>query len=175
MMNERLSDWVDGELDDEDSASVLRSVMRHQDEREVCEIFWLIGDALRDSSQPMLTDLAGRVMSSLEAEPTVLAPKPQLPARSPVVERWLPAAAAVAGVAVAAWMSLSLLDPSREEARPAVAMAQPVAVPASAPAEFALSGEQAYYMAHQASAVGAPMAGVAQYIRTVGDEQTGRR
>jgi negative regulator of sigma E activity len=174
MTNERLSDWMDGELDEEDSARVFRSVMQHPDEREACEIFWLIGDALRDSAQPMLlTHLAGRVMDSLGAEPTVLAPKPQLPARSPGVDRWLPAAAAVAGVTVAAWMGLSLLEPSRDGMQPAIAVAQPAA--SSAPATVALSGEQAYYMAHQASAIGAPMAGVAQYIRMVGDEQTGRR
>lgn len=184
MMNERLSDWVDGELEYEESRRVLQSVMQNDADRQACELFWLIGDALRGSAAERGLDvsLSSRVMAALEAEPIVLAPRVlEHSAALPPVNRWFSAAAAAGGVAVAGWMSLSLLGAGGEASHPAVAVGVPQAVvlpvaAASAPMqEGSLGGEQAYYMAHQAAALGAPMPGVAQYIRTVGDEQVGRR
>ncbi|MEN3110090.1 sigma-E factor negative regulatory protein [Uliginosibacterium paludis] len=176
MKNERLSAWVDGEADEQDGASVMRELAGEASVRQDCELFWLIGDALRSPQQTGLgVDLTARIMDALESEPTVLAPRRQVLRTAPAgKDRWLPAAAAVAGVAVAAWMSFSLLAPARQEVARPMAVAAPVANDPK-PVQLVVGGEQAYYMAHQASTIGAPIGGVAQYIRTVGDEQTGMR
>lgn len=168
MMNEQLSAWVDGEAAPDESAQALEAVARPGASREQCELYWLIGDVLRGQAVTG-SGVASRVMSALEPEPVVLAPRRQ--AQRPQTEeaRWMPMAAAVAGLAVAAWMGLSLWTPVQ-----APAVAQAPQLPAQQPsAAVALAEDQAYYMAHQASAVGAPMAGVAQYIRSVSDERAG--
>ncbi|MDQ7988130.1 MAG: sigma-E factor negative regulatory protein [Candidatus Dactylopiibacterium sp.] len=182
MMNERLSEWVDGELERDEGERAARAVLEQGASRETCELYWLIGDVMRGHAAAS-PDLGARVMAALEAEPTVLAPRPKKhqAAKTGAFDRWLPAAAAVAGVAVAAWMSFSLIVPAapggQEAPLAATIAARPAAAvaPEAAPTPVALSGDQAYYMAHQASAMGAPMVGVAQYIRTVGDEQAGNR
>lgn len=183
MMNEKLSDWVDGELEQEEGRRVLQSIMRNESERQACELYWLIGDALRGSAGDGRLDVSvgSRVMAALEDEPTILAPRgpARSPAPPPALNRWFSAAAALGGVAVVGWMSLALLGGGNEPRPVAAALPQAVVLPvtaaASVPAAGTLGGEQAYYMAHQAAAIGAPMPGVAQYIRTVGDEQVGRR
>lgn len=171
MTNEQLSVWVDGEAGPEEAARTLDALTQHASQRETCEIYWLIGDALRGQLATSRA-LQQKVMSSLEYEPTVLAPRSSQ-VRKSVQEsgNWLRIAAAVAGVAVAAWMGLSLWTP------PGGAGPQPVAEAPKVvePAQVALQDEQAYYMAHQGSALGAPMGGVAQYIRTVSDDRAGPR
>lgn len=169
MNNEYLSELVDGELDADSGAQVLRAVMKDPAQREACSMYWLIGDALRDSGQIRFeTRLTDKVLAALEDEPVVLAPSRLASPQTSVVQRWLPAAAAVAGVAVAAWVTLSLTTPAGIETGAPAVMAK---APAASQARLALSGNQAYYMAHQVSAMGAPVAGVAQYVRTVSDER----
>lgn len=167
MMNEQLSAWVDGEAAPGEAVQTLEAVIRPGASREQCELYWLIGDLLRDQAA-VSSQLTDRVMYALEDEPVVLAPRRHVKAPQTAEMRWMPMAAAVAGLAVAAWMGLSLWSPVQA---PVMAQApQPVQTPA---AQMALADDRAYYMAHQASAIGAPMAGVAQYIRTVSDEQAG--
>jgi sigma-E factor negative regulatory protein RseA len=170
MMNEQISAWVDGETVQDEAAMTLESILRHDGQRETCELYWLIGDALRDQSFGR-SRVAERVKSALAAEPTVLAPRARASA-PPDGARWMPMAAAVAGVAVAAWMGLSLWSPLQ----PAIqGLAKSAPAPVLAAAQVSMANDQAYYMAHQGSVVGTPMAGVAQYIRTVSDDQVGRR
>lgn len=171
MMNEQISAWVDGEVEQGEARQVVDAMLQHDAQRQTCELYWMIGDALR--GLPVKESvLAPQVMRALASEPTVLAPRPVLAA--PVGGlRWMPMAAAVAGVAVAAWMGLSMWAPVRQAATQPVALGAPPEIQAQAPS--GLAGEQAYFMAHQASAVGAPMAGVAQYIRAVSDERVGGR
>ncbi len=180
MNDERLSAWVDGEADEIEAAGVLRKLAGDPDVRSECAMAWLIGDALRGSHPAGLgCDLTRSVMTALEREPVVLAPgRTVAPGQKRSLDRWLPAAAAaVAGVAVAAWMSLSLIAPANNVvvSQPLAVATPPVSASASAPVQLVVGGEQAYYLAHQASTIGAPIGGVAQYIRTVGDEQTGTR
>lgn len=179
MNDERLSAWVDGEADEIEAAGVLRKLAGDPDARSECAMAWLIGDVLRGSHPAGLgCDLTRSVMTALEREPVVLAPgRTVVPGQKRNLDRWLPAAAAVAGVAVAAWMSLSLIAPANNVvvSQPLAVATPPVSASASAPVQLVVGGEQAYYLAHQASTIGAPIGGVAQYIRTVGDEQTGTR
>lgn len=171
MTNEQLSVWVDGEAGPEEAVRTLEAVTQHASQRKTCEMYWLIGDTLR-AQTGACSGLAERVMAELAQEPTVLAPRPtRLQGVSQSSARWMPVAAAVAGVAVAAWMGLSLWAPPSQSAAQSMAEAPR----ATAPRQVALQDEQAYFMAHQGSAMGAPMGGVAQYIRTVSDDRTGTR
>lgn len=175
MMNEQISAWVDGEVEQGEARQVVDAMLQHDAQRQTCELYWMIGDALRGLPASGRA-LAPQVMRALASEPTVLAPRPVLAAPAGGL-RWMPMAAAVAGVAVAAWMGLSMWAPARQAATQSMALSAPpeTVAQAQAPAQSGLAGEQAYFMAHQASAVGAPMAGVAQYIRAVSDERVGGR
>ena len=183
MTNEQLSEWLDGELDDEASARCMQALDHDSRQRETCGLYWMIGDCLRGEAAE--GDVRSRVMAALVDEPTVLAPVARPKVRE--TPRWMPMAAAVAGVTFAVWMGLSVWSgPASRQQAQAVAVQQPVAAPvlaaASAPDSAAtdnpaevLADERGYLMAHQASAMGAPMAGVAQYIRTVSVDQTDGR
>ena len=176
MTNEQLSEWMDDELDAAASDQVVRDLVRQSAQRETCSLYWLIGDCLR-GEEASGKNLTGSVMAALASEPTVLAPV----VRAPKVEatRWLPIAAAVAGVAVAAWMGMSLWSAPLQEAPATIAQqagaSDKIEVASTALQGDPLSDEQSYLMAHQASAMRAPMAGVAQYIRSVNVEQVERR
>lgn len=175
MANEQLSAWLDGELGAGESEQVVKNFTRHAAPRDACSAYWLIGDCLRGDA-PRTPDLSARVMAALEAEPVVLAPMAIKPRKAE--NHWMPMAAAVAGVAVAVWMGLNLSVTSLQEAPATLAQipVSPLAQVASAEVfADALSDERSYLMAHQASARGAPMAGVAQYIRSASVEQTGER
>lgn len=165
-MNEQLSAWIDGEIEGADSARVLELAARQPGQRKACALCWLIGDILRD--EPALQpDFTRRVMAQLEAEATVFAPSSRQMPEIPGL-RWMPMAAAVAGAAVAVWMGFGVWGGSGREIQ---TLAQRSALPVPPASSKVLSGDRSYLMAHQASAMGVPMGGVAQYIRTVGDEQ----
>jgi sigma-E factor negative regulatory protein RseA len=175
MTNEQLSEWLDDELGGSQSGRVMQDVLRQPQQRETCAVYWLIGDCLRGEPATMANGLSSRVMAALENEPTVLAPPRR--AAEPQYNRWMPVAAAVAGFAVAVGMAMSVWTGASTQgggdmARKAGPASQ-VASVSTQPQE--VSGDRDYLMAHQASSMGEPMAGVAQYIRTVSDEQTGGR
>ena len=183
MTNEQLSEWLDGELDEDASARCVQALDQDSRQRETCGMYWLIGDCLRGEAEG--GDVRARVMAVLVDEPTVLAPVARPKVRE--TPRWMPMAAAVAGVTFAVWMGLSVWSgPVSQQQTQAVAQlpvaAAPVLASASAPdaatadaSAEVLADERGYLMAHQASAMGAPMAGVAQYIRTVSVDQTDGR
>jgi negative regulator of sigma E activity len=175
MTNEQLSEWVDDELGTVQSGQVIQNLLRQPQQGQVCAVYWLIGDCLRGERSAGGGDLASRVMAALEHEPTVLAP----PRRVVVQERvrWMPVAAAVAGVAVAVGMAVSVwMGPLTQNTANMASKASVAPQLANAAGQqVELSGDRDYLMAHQASSMGEPMAGVAQYIRTVSDEQAGGR
>ncbi len=172
MLNEQLSAWCDGE---QAESPVSASADEAGCQTVACEMAWLIGDVLRGDAA-LSPGFTARVMNALASEPVVLAPKKIVDA-APVRDRavsWMPIAAAVSGVFVAGWMAVSVWssDQSRVPVGAQVVSAQ------SAPLAIAVlprgqSGDKAYLMAHQAAASRAPMADVAHYIRTVGDDQQG--
>jgi sigma-E factor negative regulatory protein RseA len=171
MMNEQLSAWIDGELHGVDSSRAFETVSRNSAQREACALFWLIGDVMR-KERPLSSDFTSRVLASLESEPIVFAPKPRRREELRPVTRWMPMAAAAAGAAVAVWMGTSLWnDPARDVQMIAQRAASPALVAAASLSNKNLSGDRSYLMAHQAfTSMGVPMAGVAQYIRTVSDD-----
>jgi negative regulator of sigma E activity len=172
MLNEQLSAWCDGEHSDLPERSVPGAADGHV---QACEVSWLIGDVLR--GDPVLpVDFTARVMKALEVEPVVLVPK-KAPARSLRLgfsTKWMPIAAAVSGVFVAAWMASSVWsgneNPALLSASTPTMVGQRTGVPQSVASRVQVA-DQAYLLAHQASSTGAPMADVVHYIRTVGDEQ----
>ncbi|GAA5168271.1 sigma-E factor negative regulatory protein [Viridibacterium curvum] len=171
MTNERISAWLDGELQGGTVAADAAT-------REACEAWWLIGDVMR-REKLLSPDFSLRVMQALENEPTVLAPRsaPVVAAERPAANmpRWMPVAAAVSGVVVVAWAMLG----TRPDQRPAAEVA---VVAKAAPAErnvLALvrapaqqdDETRAYLLAHQANGRGVQMAGVSGYVRPVSFDQ----
>jgi sigma-E factor negative regulatory protein RseA len=164
-MKEKLSAWMDGELEDQQARQLPQGLKRDAELRGIWDCYHLIGDALRGVQGP---NLCPEICARLDAEPTVLAP----PRRSTAVQlrRYaLSAAASIAAIAFVGWMALSGIqqDPVRIAATPA-AEVKPGAVPA---------GEVAndYLLAHQRYSPSNAMQGLAPYVRTVSEERSAVR
>lgn len=173
-MKENLSAFIDDELDDQFSRQVLDRLHADGDLRREFALQVMIGDALRGDS----THDAGftaSVMSRLDDEPTVLAPiAPRERKASPAL--WLPAAAAVAGVALVSWLGLDLMAPGspvQVAASPTRLASEPVSVAPVAEADDAPL--RAYLVAHHGYSPTGSMQGVALYARGVSDIQTDDR
>ncbi len=158
-MNEKLSAWIDGELES-GAADQLPLQIRHSaDLRGDWDCYHLIGDTLRGVQGP---DLCARICAKLDAEPTVLAPQRRTKAEK--ARRFaLQAAASVAAVAFVGWMAMpgSQPDALQVAAKPEV---KQVAVPAG-------EGAKDYLLAHQRYSPSNAMQGVAPYVRTVAEER----
>lgn len=173
MLNEQLSAWCDGELSEEEFEGRSACYPLSDDQQTACVSSWLIGDVLR--GDPVLSvDFTSRVMTALQSEPIVLAPGATSIRKrtSRIASQWMPIAAAVSGVLVAGWMVISVWSGQGEGAL--VASAPGISPTRSARVQqggAVLVADKAYLMAHQASSVGAPMADVVHFIRTVSDDQ----
>lgn len=181
-MKTRISALMDGELEDHEIAETLRALRRDGELRSQWCDCQVIGAALRGESE-LDIDVAARVMSALDLEPTVMAPGPR---RMPEWQRpVLALAASAAGVAVVAWLALAPAG----DGGPALAAGQAVATgPASARQETVLAPVlapvlaqsrstprlQEYLLAHQAYAPGGAIVGGARNIRTVAASGEGR-
>ncbi len=99
---ERISALIDGELDSDEALATLKRVEADVDARDAWEVWHLIGDTLRRDGGAM-PRMARGLGPALDAEPTVLAPRPSRVERR---VRWyaMSAAASVAGVAAVAWL-----------------------------------------------------------------------
>ena len=101
MKQERISELMDGELDDLQAELLLRRM--DEDAARASWATWhLIGDTLRGDTG---CDVAGRVAARLAAEPTVLAPRPLAGVRTRSLG--LSIAASVAAVTVVGYLALS--------------------------------------------------------------------
>ncbi len=167
-MKTRISALMDGELEGHEVAETLRALRRNPELRgEWCDCH-LIGAALR-GEQELGIDVAARVMSAIDMEPTVMAPK-----QGGVIAWQRPAlalAASAAGVAVVAWLAMAPGDDAVQvvaagstEAKHRQALAQSQSTPRL----------QEYLVAHQAYAPGGTMVGGARNIRTVAASGEGR-
>ena len=169
MLNEQLSAWMDEEVHGTESERLLEGAMRQPSQQKACALCWLIGDVLR--KEPSLgRDFTSQVMAAIDEEPTVLAPRFARKNERAVRRSWMPMAAAAAGAAVAVWMGLSLWSSPAQQVQTVAQAPAPSGVLVSASGRD-FSGDRSYLMAHQASSIGVPMAGVAQYIRTVSDDR----
>jgi len=166
-MKTRISALMDGELEGHETAEALDALHRSAElRREWCDC-QLIGAVLRGERR-LETDVAARVMSALDQEPTVLAP-----ARRRAMEWQRPAlalAASAAGVALVAWLALA---PAGEGA-PAAATELARLKPQANVAQSTTPRLQEYLVAHQAYSQGGPMVGGARNIRTVAASGEGR-
>lgn len=167
-MKTRISALMDGELEQHELAETLQSLRRSDELRREWYDGQLIGAALR-GERGLDLDVTARVMSALDAEPTVMAPAPR---RAPVWQRPLLAlAASVAGVAVVAWLALTPDDSGLPAGAGGLAAAKQGPVVAQSQSTPRL---QEYLVAHQAHAPGGVIGGAARNIRTVAANGDGR-
>ena len=167
-MKTRISALMDGELEDHAVAETLRTLRRSPESRsEWCDC-QLIGAALR-GERGLDIDVAARVMSAINLEPTVMAPAPR---RMPEWRRpALALAASAAGVALVAWLALAPVGGGvpATASGPALANQEPLAARAQSTPRL-----QEYLLAHQAYAPGGAAVGGARNIRTVAASGEGR-
>lgn len=164
-MTEKLSAWMDGELEVEHARQFPSQLKRDADLRGNWDCYHLIGDALRGVQGP---DLCARIWAQLDAEPTVLAPQRRGTAEKLGRFALSTAArvAAVVFVALVGWVAL----PGLQKDSPQIA-----AIPAPEVKQFAVrAGEvaNAYLLAHQRYSPSNAMLGVALYVRTLAVERS---
>lgn len=158
-MDERISQLMDGELDDDEAQRLLAS-LRRPDAQHEWHAYHLIGDTLRDDSSSVSAGFMERFSARLAEEPTVLAPH-RLPRRSPRTIA-LSAAASVAAVGLVVW-AVAQTGAVNAPAELIVAKApQPGLVSASV---------NPYLLAHQEHSPSVAMQGMATYIRTVSESR----
>lgn len=160
-MKTRISALMDGELEQHEIAETLQALRRNEELRAEWRDGQLIGAALR-GERKLDFDVAARVMSAIDMEPTVMAPAPRRVAgwQRPV----LALAASAAGVAVVAWLALAPGDQGMPAGAGSLAAAKPVPMLAQSQSTPRL---QEYLVAHQAYAPSGVIGGGARNIRTV--------
>jgi sigma-E factor negative regulatory protein RseA len=165
-MQDRISALMDGELDPEEAAVVVDQFRKTDGLREQWAIYHLISDSLGQSEVKPF-DITRRVAVRLANEPDIPAVfAPRSPRKHKPIA--YAAAASIAAVAVAGWMSLQTMQPPERarqnlaENNPAPAVAVPVAqVTVSAPAQI-----NDYLLAHREFSPSTAVHGVAPYMRT---------
>ena len=159
-MKERISQLMDGELDDKSAADLIATLSREGEAAEAWRTYHLIGDALRGTA-PLSDDFTARVAWKLADQPTVLAPG----RIRPEPRRWFTASAVAASVAAVALVGWLAFAPQNEIARAPVAKVAPEAQPAIVPLPDAAND---YLLAHQGFSPRVYLQGVA-YVRTVAE------
>ncbi|MCC7486877.1 MAG: sigma-E factor negative regulatory protein [Burkholderiales bacterium] len=172
---DRISSFMDGELDRDAAADACARLARDPDARECWGIFHLIGDALRGECR-MAPGFEARLKARLAAEPTVLAPR-RMPARRAATFA-LTAVASLAAVALVGWIALyNPLSPQQQIAAVPVPAVTPVALPpaqaelANVPSDGAMNE---YLIAHQEFSPSTAIQGLAPYIRGVSETRAAR-
>lgn len=193
-MKAKISELMDGELDELDAARTLSALREEGEVREAWRTYHLISDALRDTGM-LSRRFAVRMESRLAEEPTVLAPA-WLPAAVAAPRRrlLLPAAAAAAAVAMVGWLAFVPQGPGQLPAPPLAQapQAQPAAagdlgsrVAQAREPKPAVAAELVrvpppvatddYLLAHQGYSARNLLQGVAPYVRTVSGEALERK
>ncbi len=182
-MKSQISALMDGELDQEDAASIIAQLKKTEELRDEWAVYHLIGDAM-GRPEARSAHIARRVSARLAVEPTVLAPRPHPQARHKT--KAYAVAASVAAVAVVGWISLQTADrppenlvaskpaPATLAANPSIPQATATAVQTipvisvSAPAPAQIND---YLLAHGQFSPSTAMHGVAPYMRTVAESR----
>lgn len=73
-MKEKVSEFMDGELDQQGTANILAALKNDNELKQHWDNYHLIGDALRRSSR-LSTNIASNVSRQLKVEPTILSPQ----------------------------------------------------------------------------------------------------
>jgi sigma-E factor negative regulatory protein RseA len=170
---ERISAFMDGELEDFEVAGQVSRLKEDPQLRGAWDTYHLIGDAMR-GDVGLSSDFAARISGRLAEEPTVVAPKPRVRART-IRRLALSAAASIGGVALVAW--LALVD-NPFLPRQDLAVNQPTPAPAAQTQLASISADGAvndYLLAHQQFSPSTAMQGVASYVRTVSGRDSAMR
>jgi sigma-E factor negative regulatory protein RseA len=146
-MKERISELMDGELDDQAAGELIPVLAREPDALETWRVYHLISDALREN-QPL--------------------PRATVVPLQPRRRIALPIAASLAAVSLVGWLAFA---PQQEPAAPAAVAQAPA--PAAKPPMLRLplpSGTSDYLLAHQGFSPRVSLQGMAPYVRTVSDQ-----
>ena len=168
-MKDRISQLMDGELDDRSAADTIQACAHGGEALDAWRDYHLISDAMRDS-RVLSAGFSARVMQRLAAEPTVLAPR----RARPESRTWfaLSAAASFAAVALVGWLAFA----PQPGVAPQVAQAPRTPVVAEAPAPaMAPSAANEYLLAHQGFSPRVSFQGMAPYVRNVSDRRGQRK
>src|SRR5262245_59132868 len=168
-MKDRISELMDGELDDRAAADTIAACGRAGEALDTWRTYHLISDAMRDT-RVLSAGFSARLAERLAAEPTVLAPQ-----RARAESRtWftLSAAASFAAVGLVGWLAFA----PQPAVVPQVALApKPAAlVPQPQQPAMAASAANDYLLAHQGFSPRVSFQGMAPYVRNV-SEQRGLR
>ena len=161
-MKDRISQLMDGELDDREAAGAIAACGRGGEAQEAWLTYHLIGDAMRETCI-LSAGFAARLTERLDAEPTVLAPR----RARPESRTWfaLSAAASFAAVALVGWLAFA---PQSLNA-PQMAQIEPpkVEAPAMVPPPSAAND---YLLAHQGFSPRVSFTGMTPYVRSVSQQ-----
>jgi sigma-E factor negative regulatory protein RseA len=170
-MKERLSELMDGELDDRSAAEVFETLRQDREAVQTWRTYQLISDALRES-RVLSTDFTARFSERLAAEPTVFAPRAHFPGVQPASRRWYVASAAAASFAAVAMVGWLAFAPQPQVAPAPLAQVQREVKPNIVPLPSAAND---YLLAHQAFSPKVSLQGMAPYVRTVSEPTLERR
>ena len=163
---DKISQWMDGELDGHATREQLTRIKQDTELHHCRGVFHLIGDVMR-GERALSQEFEQRVAARLAGEPAVLAPRPHVARRFATYA--LSAAASMSAVALVAWVAFfnNPLAP-----QPDLALAPTTPPPAAAPSEQLASvpsdGKMnEYLIAHQEFSPSTEIQGLAPYIRGV--------
>lgn len=147
-MKERISELMDGELDDQAAGDAIQALGSDREARETWRIYHLISDAMREN------------------QPLPRAPVVPLQPRRRIA---LPIAASVAAVSLVGWLAFAPRPEAQAPLAQAPAPVQPA--PPLAPAVVPLPNAAAdYLLAHQGVSPRGSFQGMASYARSVSEE-----
>jgi sigma-E factor negative regulatory protein RseA len=163
-MKDRISQLMDGELDDRAAAETIGALGRDGEALHAWRTYHLIGDGMRES-RVLSAGFAARFAERLAAEATVLAPQ----RARPESRTWfaLSAAASFAAVALVGWLAFA---PQAGIGPAPMAQAPRPALEAQAAPTMAPSAANDYLLAHQGFSPRVSIQGMAPYVRTVSEQ-----
>jgi sigma-E factor negative regulatory protein RseA len=159
-MRDQISRLMDGDLDGSEADAVFRE-LKQDDGLASWACYHVIGDCLRRSGVPT-AGFTARFAARLDAEPTVLAPRPVQASRLPLA--WA-AAATLAAVVVVGSVAVGMLEPQAT----AIAKAREANVVRAAQSKLQ-SVSPDYLIAHQEYSPTTQIQGVGPYLRSVSAE-----
>jgi sigma-E factor negative regulatory protein RseA len=168
-MKERISQLMDGELDERETDAALRALRGDAEAVAAWRTYHVISDAMRDT--PLLSaGFAARLSARLAAEATILAPA----RRQPRLRAALAAAASLAAVALVGWLAFAPQpQPGNQVAAapkaPAAATVASHTAPVLAVTTTLPKAANDYLLAHQGFSPRVYLQGMAPYVRTVSE------
>jgi sigma-E factor negative regulatory protein RseA len=164
---ERISAFMDGEVDESEVTRQVRRMEQDPRLRAVWGTYHLIGDTLRGEKIGLSRDFTRKLSARLAAEPTILAPRSRAPLQASARRFALPVAASLGGVALVAWLAVFNNPFAPQKENLALKPAAPLAAQTQLAANPASGEVNDYLLAHQQFSSSTTMQGVASYVRTV--------